>query len=76
LGEKIHKPSYIEDIGELTPMAENIIQAIIRSKDGEIMQHIREQIEKQMAVINKNREQTSEFMLANHKNNFKPKTNF
>lgn len=44
LGKKIHKPSYIDDIGELTPMADNIINAILDSKNGELMQTMREKI--------------------------------
>ncbi len=56
LGEKIHKPSYIEDIAELTPMAENIIKAILDSKNGEMVQEIKEQVLKEISTKTSSRE--------------------
>ena len=44
LGKKIHKPSYIDDIGELTPMADNIINAILESKSDEIVQNVKDKV--------------------------------
>lgn len=75
LGEKIHKPSYIEDIAELSPMAENIIQAIINSKNGEIMQNIKEQILKEVGASKESGEPVPSFFLQTLQNNFKSKNN-
>jgi glucosyl-3-phosphoglycerate synthase len=79
LGEKIHKPSYIDDIGELSPMAENIIHTIMESKNGEIMANIRELVTREMEAIKDSREQSQTipgFIAPAMNNNPKPKAGF
>jgi len=64
LGEKIHKPSYINDIGELSPMAENIMQTILESKNGEIIANLKEQVLREIGIRDKARERVPGPLLA------------
>jgi predicted RecB family endonuclease len=48
LGEKIHKLSYRNDIAELSPMAQNIIEAILESKKDEMIEELKQRLDEEM----------------------------
>lgn len=48
LGEKIHKPSYNDDIAELSPMAQNIIETILDSKKEEMIKELQQRLDEEI----------------------------